>query len=90
MKLDANLPCLDDDFTAPIVLKHPSYTRRGGEKYDMKSIKTISLAAVGYLFATQPAFAGVVVPEIDGGGAVIAIGLVAGLVALVRERFFRK
>ena len=56
----------------------------------MKSIKTIVLAAVGYLFATQPAFAGVVVPEIDGGGAVIAIGLVAGLVALVRERFFRK
>ena len=57
----------------------------------MKNIKIAGLVAVGYLFASQSVFAGsVVVPEIDGGGAIIAIGLVAGLVALVRERFFRK
>jgi hypothetical protein len=57
----------------------------------MKRSKTIILAAVGYIFATQSAFAGsAVVPEIDGSGAIIAIGLVAGLVALVREKFFRK
>lgn len=30
------------------------------------------------------------VPEIDGSGTIIAIGLLAGLVALLRERFFRK
>ena len=29
------------------------------------------------------------VPEIDGGSAIIAIGLVAGLVALVREKFYK-
>ena len=29
------------------------------------------------------------VPEIDGAGAVVAIGLVIGLVALIREKFFR-
>ena len=30
------------------------------------------------------------VPEIDGAGAIVALGLVAGLVAFVRERYFRK
>ena len=33
---------------------------------------------------------GTAIPEIDGAGAIIAIGLIAGVVALVRERFFRK
>lgn len=33
---------------------------------------------------------GVAIPEIDGSGAILAIGLVAGLVALIREKYFRK
>ena len=57
----------------------------------MKSLKTTALVSVGFLMSAQPVLAGgKVVPEIDGSGAVIAIGLVAGLVALVREKFFRK
>lgn len=62
----------------------------------MKFGKTLAFAAFGYLLAVEQAFAGlpppnpVAVPEIDGTGAIIAIGLVAGLVALVREKFFRK
>ena len=30
------------------------------------------------------------VPEIDGSGAIIAIAMIGGLVALFREKFFRK
>lgn len=62
----------------------------------MKFGKTLAFAALGTLLAVEQAFAGtmppppVAVPEIDGTGAIIAIGLVAGLVALVREKFFRK
>ena len=62
----------------------------------MKRIKIIVLAITGYLFIVQQAFAAVPlppavdVPEIDGTGAFIAIGLLAGLVALLREKFFRK
>ena len=61
----------------------------------MKSIKIIVLAVTGYLFTVQQVFAAtpppeVDVPEIDGTGAFIAIGLLAGLVALLREKFFRK
>ncbi len=62
----------------------------------MKGIKVGGLTIVGYLIGMQQAFAGTlppnggIVPEIDGAGAIIAIGLVAGLVALVRERYFRK
>ena len=33
---------------------------------------------------------GVAIPEIDGSGTILALGLVAGLVALIRERYFRK
>ena len=57
----------------------------------MKSLKTAALVSAGFLISVQPVLAGAkVVPEIDGSGAVIAIGLVAGLVALVREKFFYK
>jgi hypothetical protein len=68
----------------------------------MKSIKTMGLIAVSYLLTMQQAFAidlgcienpqscAQAVPEIDGSGAIIAIGLLAGLVALFRERYFRK
>ena len=39
------------------------------------------------LMGFSPAWATpVVVPEIDGSSAVLAIGLTAGLVALIRER----
>jgi len=59
----------------------------------MRSLKIAGLTLAGSLLSIQQAFAGTpgaVVPEIDGTGAIIAIGLVAGLVALVREKFFRK
>ena len=71
----------------------------------MKNIKNAILVLAGSLLSMQQAFAGVfeppngdgggngggyVIPEIDGAGAIIAIGLVAGLVALFREKFFRK
>ena len=58
----------------------------------MKSLKVVGLILMGQLFWIQEAFAGIspVVPEIDGSGAIIAIGLVAGLVALVREKFYKK
>jgi len=59
----------------------------------MKSLNIAGFTLAGLLLSIQQAFAGTagaVVPEIDGAGAIIAIGLVAGLVALVREKFFRK
>lgn len=59
----------------------------------MKFGKTLVLAALGNLLVIEQVFAGAApnpVPEIDGTGAIVAIGLVAGLVALVREKFFRK
>jgi hypothetical protein len=57
----------------------------------MKILKIGASACAVYLLTTGPAWAppGVPVPEIDGTGAFIAIGLLAGLVALVREKFFR-
>ena len=69
----------------------------------MKSIKVGGLVLLGYVVGMQQAFAQVacgiddllpcepngVVPEIDGSGAIIAIGLVVGLVALIREKFYR-
>ena len=63
----------------------------------MNSIKVAGLVLVSQLMAMQQAFAGTtlnggsfVIPEIDGAGAIISIGLVIGLVALVREKFFHK
>jgi hypothetical protein len=71
----------------------------------MKGIKIVGMSAVGYLLTMQQAFAqsapcgdigqppcnhNHIVPEMDGSGAIIAIGLVAGLVALVREKFYNK
>jgi hypothetical protein len=59
----------------------------------MKSIKVAVLSLVGTLLTVQQAFAGTIdpaVPEMDGTGAIIAIGLVIGLVALIREKFFHK
>lgn len=47
----------------------------------------IGIAAVAALVA-QPSFAGVItpIPELDGGVALIALGLTAAVVAVVRER----
>jgi len=66
----------------------------------MKSVKLAVLSLVGMMLTGQQAFAGdpgcpngcngIAVPEMDGSGAIIAIGLVVGLVALIREKFFHK
>ena len=67
----------------------------------MKSIRYAGTVAAVYLLTASQAFAShcpsevldcqhPAVPEIDGSGAIIAIGLVAGLVALIREKFFRR
>ena len=59
----------------------------------MKSLKVAALSLVGTVLTVQQAFAGdsyQMVPEMDGSGAIIAIGLVVGLVALIREKFFHK
>jgi hypothetical protein len=63
----------------------------------MKSMKVAVLSLVGTMLTVQQALAGSpdglpdpAVPEMDGTGAIIAIGLVIGLVALVREKFFHK
>ena len=62
------------------------------EGLTMKSLKVAALSLVGTMLTVQQAFAGVQtqVPEMDGTGAIIAIGLVIGLVALIREKFFHK
>lgn len=63
----------------------------------MKYLKITGLSFAGILLAFEQVYAGCptgaqcgAVPEIDGTGAFLAIGLVAGLVALFRERFFHK
>ena len=55
----------------------------------MKTLKIAGLVSAGYLLTMEQAYAVVSVPEIDGSGAIIGIGLVVGLVALVREKFYR-
>ena len=58
----------------------------------MKSMKVAAFSLVGSMLMIQQAYAGlpVTVPEMDGSGSIIAIGLVIGLVALVREKFYHK
>jgi len=56
----------------------------------MKSLKIAAISLVGSMLAIQQAHAAIPVPEIDGSGAIVSIGLVIGLVALLREKFFRK
>lgn len=64
----------------------------------MKSLKIAGIFVVGQLLTAQQVFAqvpceepcGTAVPEMDGSGAIIALGLVIGLVAIVRERYFPK
>ena len=61
----------------------------------MKTLKITAALAIGSMLTMQQAIAATphsydVVPEIDGSGAIIAIGLIGVLVALFREKFFRK
>ena len=56
----------------------------------MKIMKVTALSVVGTLLSVQQVHAAIPIPEIDGSGAIIAIGLVIGLVALVREKLFHK
>ena len=63
----------------------------------MKSIKIAAWSLAGTMLTVQQVFAQAepngthpMVPEMDGSGAIIAIGLVVGLVALIREKFFHK
>lgn len=65
----------------------------------MKQIKIIGMAVLGSIIAMHQAVASdsssssivgnPAVPEIDGASAIVAIGLIAGVVAFVREKFFR-
>lgn len=54
--------------------------------------QAVYLAALVAIFssAASPAFAGVAVPEIDGGSIAGGLGLLAGSVLLLRARFQRK
>ena len=55
----------------------------------MKALKIGALIGATYLLTMGQAYASISVPEIDGSGAIIGVGLVIGLVALVREKFYR-
>ena len=55
----------------------------------MKAMKMLGFVGAGYLLTMGQAHAAISVPEIDGSGAIIGIGLVVGLAALVREKFYR-
>jgi len=61
----------------------------------MKTLKITAALAIGSMLTMQQAIAGepnhsIVIPEIDGSGAIIAIAMIGVLVALFREKFFRK
>ena len=43
-------------------------------------------AVASFAMMSTNAFANTVVPEIDAGSAAIAVGLVVGVIALIRER----
>ena len=56
----------------------------------MNTMKMSTMIAATYLLTIEAAHAnGVAVPEIDGAGAIIGLGLVVGLAALIREKFYR-
>lgn len=42
------------------------------------------------LFASSYAYAGVVVPEIDGAGMLVALALLGSMIALIRDRTSQK
>jgi hypothetical protein len=60
----------------------------------MKTLKAlgvtlfVSVMRVQQAFAIDPAF-DVAVPEIDGAGAIIGIGLVISIAVLIKEKFHR-
>ena len=64
----------------------------------MRFLKIAGVSLSAWILTMQQVYAGIrngggdgghVIPEIDGSAAIIAIGLLAGVVALVRERFFK-
>jgi hypothetical protein len=55
----------------------------------MKVQKSLTIFIAGLLISPM-VLAGVVVPEIDGGSAVIALGLTVAVVALIRDKFHNK
>ena len=59
-----------------------------GETRIMRKLFVWTATAASLLAASANAYAVAVavVPEIDAGGAAIAVGLIAGIVALIRER----
>lgn len=52
----------------------------------MKNLVSRLSALVAFATLSTSAYAAVGVPEIDAGSAAIAVGLLAGVVALIRER----
>ncbi len=67
----------------------------------MNKLRTLAWGVLASLISIQTAIAGGPpvdvckdcvqrVPEIDGAGALLAVGLMAGLLILVREKFRRK
>ena len=79
-----------------------TFVSRKNQVINVKTVKTLAMTAVINLILFQQSFAqdqppggggggdpigGVAVPEMDGAGAILAIGLVVGLVALFREKF---
>lgn len=92
MPLWPNLPHLDDDYVYRFVVFMLPLIGEG-RGITMKSIKVVAMSVAGLMLVVQQAHAGigpVNVPEMDGAGAIIAIGLAVGLVALIREKFFHK
>jgi hypothetical protein len=52
----------------------------------MRALLGRIVAAASLALISLSAFAGPAVPEMDAGSAALAMGLVAGIVALIRER----
>ena len=52
----------------------------------MKKLSTFAVSAIGSLLMFSSSAHANIVPEIDGSMAAIALGLTAGMVALIRER----
>ena len=56
----------------------------------MNYSSSAALTAAAMTLLANNAFASIPVPELDGSGLVLALGLVVGVAALIRERLGRK
>ena len=52
----------------------------------MKRFVYLFTSVTSVLIFAGNAYADVSVPEVDGGSAILSLGLIAGLVAVIRER----